>query len=355
MWGAGAPGWIRVRGRRVEAKVYAEHGPGAVVVEGLAPDAVNRLEVHHESSGARVELDVRTLAPPPGRLLAKVATVSDLHIGSRSFGLLHTMTEPLGVGGPHALVCARAALEEATAWGPDLLVVKGDLTNRGRREEWAQVNELLSGLGVPVLAAPGNHDTWSFRHEEPARAFGVADGRFADPLVSVDLPGVRVVLADSCVPGRAHGAVGRFQANLLDAAAEAAGPTLVGLHHPFDRRRPRYPPGVPAPEADAFLAALGKANGATLVTSGHTHRNRRRRHGPLTLTEVAAVKDHPGVWAGYAVHEGGVRQVVRRVADPAAMVWTEYCRWAVGGLWGAYSPGSLAARCFTLRWPRRTR
>ena len=71
---------------------------------------------------------------------------------------------------------------------------------------------------------------------------------------------------------------------------------------------------------------MGGANPATLVTTGHTHRHRRRRHGPVVVTEVGSVKDHPGTWAGYLVYEGGIVQTVRRIMDPTALAWTERTR-----------------------------
>ena len=69
------------------------------------------------------------------------------------------------------------------------------------------------------------------------------------------------------------------------------------------------------------------------------------------VTEVGSTKDHPGTWAGYAVHDGGIRQVVRRVAAPEAIRWTEATRRGYLGLWGGWSAWTLDARCFTHPWP----
>ena len=87
------------------------------------------------------------------------------------------------------------------------------------------------------------------------------------------------------------------------------------------------------------------------MTAGHSHRHRRRTHRSVTITEVGSPKDYPGTWAGYVVHEGGVRQVVRRVDRPDCIRWTEYTRRAALGLWGQWSPGRLDDRCFSLTWP----
>jgi len=62
------------------------------------------------------------------------------------------------------------------------------------------------------------------------------------------------------------------------------------------------------------------------------------------------------VWAGYAVHEGGLRQVVRRVAEPSCLAWSEPNRRSLLGLWGPWASGFLRWRCFSHTWsPAPTR
>jgi hypothetical protein len=90
-----------------------------------------------------------------------------------------------------------------------------------------------------------------------------------------------------------------------------------------------------------------------MMSSGHTHRHRRHHHGPIVVTETGSTKDYPGTWTGYAVHEGGIRQVTRRVTEPDAIAWTEHTRWAMAGWWGEWSPGPRSHRCFTHVWPAR--
>jgi hypothetical protein len=53
------------------------------------------------------------------------------------------------------------------------------------------------------------------------------------------------------------------------------------------------------------------------------------------------------------VHEGGIRQVTMRVADPEAIEWTERGRLVLGGVWGLWAPGWRSHRCFTHTWPER--
>ena len=62
------------------------------------------------------------------------------------------------------------------------------------------------------------------------------------------------------------------------------------------------------------------------------------------------MKDYPGVWAGYVVHDGGIVQTVRRVAEPSAMAWTEHSARAMGGIYRYWTPGRLDDRCFSLNW-----
>lgn len=358
VWGHLDAGPVRVRAG--DAVVDTEHpgGPGAVVVGALPPD--HDLDVVLERPGRVGELArrrVRTLPAPPGRQLCRIATVNDLHIGARGFGLLPRVSEPDAEGDRHPVRCARAAIAEALAWGADIVLVKGDLTEESTPEAWQVLSDLLTRVPVPVLVVPGNHDVGT-KARVPAQTGATEAGlRLVHGVVVRDLPGVRVIVADTAIPGMGHGRIAHVGDLVVRAAARAPGGVLLALHHhPMAHRLPTFwPPGIPGPEADRFLRRLAEANPATLVTTGHTHRHRRHRRRSLTVTEVGSTKDYPGVWAGYAVHEGGIRQVVRRVAAPDALSWTERTRRSVGGVWGLWSPGAVDDRCFTLAWPARGR
>jgi hypothetical protein len=179
----------------------------------------------------------------------------------------------------------------------------------------------------------------------------------ADPLHVADLPGIRVITVDSSRDARSTGSLAPVLGDLLDALAEADRPALVCVHHSFDRWPvpTKYPLGISWSESRTALGAIRRAKPDVVLTSGHTHRNRARRCGPLLLTEVASTKDYPGVWAGYAVYEGGIIQQVRRTTRPDAMRWTEYSRRALGGAWRWYAPGRLQDRCLTHLWPTTDR
>ncbi|MDX6661090.1 MAG: 3,5-cyclic-AMP phosphodiesterase [Solirubrobacteraceae bacterium] len=331
--------------------VIGDGGPAAHTIDGLP--AATALDIVVDGHRAAT---MRTLRPPAGRELCRFATVGDIHIGDGwTFGILPTVRDPGGAEDPPAPRALSAAVRELTAWGAQQLVVKGDVTHHGRAGEWHTAAEILTGTGLPVVATVGNHDVCA----------GAVDGRPAmhaagaelavEGIVVRDLPGVRLLVADVSRPRRHTGSYRHVRGAVLEAATAAEGAVVLAQHHQLMRLPVpnHWPPGVMAPESARFLRALAEANPATLLTTGHTHRYRARRVGPLLLTEVGSTKDHPGAWAGYVVHEGGIRQVVRRIEEPGVLRWTEATRQALFGIWGRWSPGRLGDRCRTHDWPAR--
>ena len=352
-WGGLPEGEVTFEAGGASVTVAGGRGPGAVVLEGLPPDT--SLELAMTAGGVRRRAGrFHTLAPPPGRLLCRFATVNDLHVGERRFGLVFRMTEE-GVDEPYPLRCARAALAEAVAWGAEAIVAKGDLTWTGQPWQFEAVGRLLAGLPVPAYALFGNHDV-SLKGVDGRPLLAAHGIEVPDQPWAVDLPGIRLVMAHSEVRGQSHGEIDDHRREqIVKLVGAAPGPVFLTMHHYLQRFRwPNiYPPGIPQPMAAGLLDAVMAANPATLVSSGHSHRHRRHHHGPLVLSEIGSTKDYPGAWAGYAVHEGGIRQVVRRVAEPSAIAWTERTRRAIGGVWGRWSPGLRSHRCYTLAWPSR--
>jgi 3',5'-cyclic-AMP phosphodiesterase len=361
-WVALAPGPVRVRVGDRSLVADSDGGPGGVVVEGLSPATRHRIAVESAPKGSRRigaesaprhwRFDVTTPGAPQGEELFRLATVSDIHIGLDHFGLSRRMRERTPTDPPHAYRCAAAALAEATAWGAQYIVVKGDLVERSRPEEWESADRLLAATGLPTAFVPGNHEV---KHDRPMDApspLPESGVEIVDHVVHHDLPGVRLVLVNCTIDGRGHGAVDHLVDDVTDAAAGTDLPVLVAMHqHPQRFELPWFwPPGIPGREGRRFIDAVGRANPRALVTSGHTHRNRAHRRGPVTHTEVGSTKDFPGVWGGYTVYEGGIAQTVRRTLAPQAMGWTEYTRRAVLGVWGRWSIGSLTDRCLVLNW-----
>lgn len=347
-WRDGRPGSVvRVGDGSI---VLGRTGPGAAAVGELRPATRYEVVVDGRRAGA-----FRTLAPPPGELLFRFATVSDTHIGERGFGMLPRFREDahLSERDAYPTRCLRAAVDEAAAWGAELLLAKGDLTWSGRPIQWETVAETLAAAPFPVHATLGNHDVVprAVDGRDVLSRHGVVAARTVDP---VDVPGLRIVLGHSADRGHRYGVVdGTQRDEIIRLVGEGSTPAFVTLHHYVNPLpvRSRYPRGIEHTEGDALIAGLAAVQPATFLSFGHSHRNRRKvRHG-LPLTEVGSTKDYPGVWAGYAVHEGGIRQVVRRVAEPSCLEWTERTSAVLGGFWGWWSPGRLRWRCFTWTWP----
>lgn len=341
--------------------VEVDGGPGSATISDLPAGTPLRLTATLPGPGNAVEvIETRTLDALDGPELCRVATISDLHLGTEVFGQQGTIREHPTPSVAHPERCARAALDEASAWGAERIVVKGDMTNYGQVPEWRTYRRLLDATSPPVDGLPGNHDRAftagrpGLSPEQAARTFGLS---MASPVTIRDHDGLRIILVDTTGDTRHIGhVVGRTEA-VFEAAAEVSGDraVLVALHHHLQPHvvSEGWPIGVPRQESRSFLEGLHGANPRTLVTSGHTHRHRRWEHAGITATQVGATKDYPGVWAGYVAHEGGLRQVVRRVARPDCLRWTDHTRRAALGTWRWAAPGRLSWRCFDLRWAER--
>ena len=345
---------LSVDGTDVAMDLEVPAGPGVVVLDGLPPGQMLTIRASGSSLNS-VVLSARTLDRLPGEELTRLATMNDLHLGARSFGHQGTIREHPVPRVFHPERCAAAAIADVAAWGADRLVVKGDITNKGQVEQWRSYATLVDAAPFPVDALPGNHDRGYWEQRPgllPDQATAVFGLSMALPVMIKDLPGLRLVLIDSTTAGRNRGHVATFMAEVVAAAREAdqSGSVLVALHHQVQPRRVAegWPFGVPFTEGRELLEQLGSVHPRVLVTSGHTHRHRRWDHAGVTATQVGSTKDFPGVWAGYVVHEGGIRQLVRRVGDPTCLAWTDQTRRAALGAWRWVSPGRLSSRCFNL-------
>ena len=374
-WVTLPPGVVRARaGSTVIDLGPAPPGRAGAADLGDLP-AATLLDVALERADGSVawHQPAHTLAPPPGRELFRFATISDMHLGEDRFGYRGTIVERPPVAEAYSVRATRGALGELKAWGAQLLVVKGDVTESGQPGQWDIFGALLRDLDRPALGTPGNHDgiedpePTGWRHAvgphrriEPTSAIAPREGLRRIGLGSTgrvqvrDEPGIRILLIDTTIAHRRDGQIAVATDDVVSAIAESDRPVWLGLHHqlmtfPFATY---LPVGIPHDEAVRFLDRAVHARSDLLISSGHTHRNRRRAHGPAVITEVGSPKDYPGVWAGYVVHEGGIRQVVRRVATPDVLTWTDRSAGAAHGLWGVWSPGRLDQRCFTHTWPR---
>lgn len=118
-----------------------------------------------------------------------IAHLSDFHTGSQYFV-------------PNLL---DRALVEVNDLHPDVVVVTGDLTNMGYRQEFREVREYLDRLKCEdVLVVPGNHDSRNVGYAHFERLFATRE-------TVIRKNGVTIVGVDSTEPDLDYGRIGRHR------------------------------------------------------------------------------------------------------------------------------------------------
>jgi 3',5'-cyclic-AMP phosphodiesterase len=205
--------------------------------------------------------------------------------------ILAQLSDP-HICGPGHLLFGRAdsaaALADAVArlndlvTPPDLVVVTGDLTDRGVPEEYAEFRRVMKPLASPYVVLPGNHD----RRRAMRAAF--PDLPRTGPLhYSVEHLPVQLICLDSLIEGSGKGALGAGQLHWLDLTLGAAPdrPTVVALHHPPFSTGITHVDAVGLTDADAFGAVIARHGQVERVIAGHVHRALQRRwFGTLAST-----------------------------------------------------------------------
>lgn len=339
---------------RVGEHELVTEGPHHVArFAGLEASTTYPVEVDgHPGGDPHLPATVRTLDAPPGRLLATLATVNDVHFGETQCGQVGgVMEEELGPvlraqpgETPYPEMMNRAAIAEISAADPDVVVVKGDLTNRGTEEEYSAFLDAYGALGSRMHHVRGNHDAMI------DASMAVRGAPFA-----LDVGGITLAVLDTVQPGTDRGQLTAAQVEWLDALAHSVtGAVFVfGHHHVWNLdadHRSRTYFGVNPDDSEALAAVVSRRENIVGYFAGHTHRHRVRRFAAargVPFVEIGCTKDYPGVWAEYRIHEGGYTQVVHRIAAPEALAWTERTRPMYGGLYRNYALGELTHRCFT--------
>jgi len=194
--------------------------------------------------------------------LVRIAQLSDLHLvppPGRLYGRVDTAA---------ALV---TALERLTGLEPrpDLLVISGDLVDRGTPEDYACLADLLARLPFPYHLMPGNHD----RREALMAAFpGQA---WARPRCHqrVQTGAGELLLLDTLVAGEEWGLVDESALAWLESACPARERALLFMHHP------PFLVGMPGMDAIACRGApaleawLQNHPQVEAVLCGHVHRH----------------------------------------------------------------------------------
>ena len=332
---------------RVGAREVTTTGPfHDARITGLDADTEYDLAVEGVAPDRWLPARVRTLVRPRGRLVATLATANDVHFGETECGRTgDPATDAIGPilrsapgDRPYPEEMNGAIVDEMSALAPDAVIVKGDLTDTGRPEEYEAFLGCFGRLGARMHHVRGNHDAM----RDPGLARQNAP-------YAVTLDGVTLAVLDTTVPGRVGGALGADQLAWLDDLAGATvDPVLVFAHHPALHHDPDY--GIRAEDHDALVEVLVRRENVAGYLAGHTHSNhvvRDPRARGIPCAEVACAKDYPGAWAEYRIYEGGYTQVMRRVAEPDARAWSERARHMIQDIYRDLVLGSVADRCFT--------
>lgn len=320
----------------------------AVVHDGFDVRVYDELEPETVYSFDGFEF--RTL-PQPGEHLCTFATVNDVHFGETECGIIEGLelgpiysSEPGEP--PYPETMNKGAIAEMLRADPAAVVVKGDLTAVGSREEYDWFLAHYRGaFGERLYHVRGNHDAYH------GQTFA------ADAPIEIVLPGVRLAVLDTVIPRETPGQVSTEQLQWLDELGERSDtPVLVFGHHhiwsPDSNVRPENYFGINPDDSERLVEVFVRRPALGGYFAGHTHRNRVRRvsaTAEVPWVEVACTKDFPGSWAEYRVFEGGILQIHRRISDPPALAWTEKTRDMYGGIYFDYAFGELSERCFVVR------
>jgi len=234
----------------------------------------------------------------PERPTHVIAHLSDTHLtsaGVRYNGVLDSDA---------ALARTVAVLREAVAGGRhlDAVVLSGDLTDTGDPEAYrrltAAVTSIAPGSTLPIFAI-GNHDVRTTFHRELLRR------NVTEAILQVHrLGGLRIITADSTIPGAGHGRL--TAAHLAELTSELATPapagTIVVLHH--------APVPAPSPLLSYFaleatsrraLSEVITGTDVRLILAGHHHLAQSAMLGsvPVAVAGSTTIRTDPLAPAGH--------------------------------------------------------
>ena len=365
-----------------EVRAVSEGPAGTrhVRIEGLAPARRYRIDVAVRGADpvARSPYfpeSFETHPAPPGGEVARFATLNDLHFGEPRFG--GVLTDDGEWGGEHAdWPCVREtegpvpywklmnddAVAEINAAGVDWSVIKGDIADMGKPEQFAAARECFAKFDRPWHAFLGNHDYYALLEGRTVDGYALLEQPPAPR--ALDLAGWRLVLVDTVRPKHHHGELDgerlAWLARTLEETRETGTPTLLFMHHhPVPpERADTYPNaiGIRPAHSIALFDLLGKHPQVRGVLIGHTHRNRVRRHraaGKTPFAEVGCTKDYPGGWAHYRLYEdGSFRQEIRRTSSERALAHSTRCAGFFQGSYRTFALGTVDQQSFWVEGSR---
>jgi 3',5'-cyclic AMP phosphodiesterase CpdA len=197
---------------------------------------------------------------------------------------------------------------------PDLVIVTGDLTDRGLPEEYAEFRRVIAPIADRTVVLPGNHDR---RDALRAALPDLIPGTPADGPLHYVVEGypIRLIALDSLIEGSGRGRLGPGQLAWLDRTLGDAPdrPTVVALHHPPFSTGIDHVDAVGLEDADALGTIVARHAQVERVIAGHVHRAMQRRwFGTLastapSTTHAVALDFRPGADALYIYETPGLQ------------------------------------------------
>jgi 3',5'-cyclic AMP phosphodiesterase CpdA len=179
-----------------------------------------------------------------------IAQISDVHCGSPHF--VPSLLE--------------RAIGEINELAPDMVIVSGDLTADGFREEYELAREYIDRLDCEhPIVIPGNHDSRNVGYVHFEELFGERRAEF-------HRDGVSIVAIDSTEPDVDHGTIGRGRYGWIEerfASTEAFLRIFVLHHHLLPVPGTGRERNVVHDAGDALECLI--RSGVQLVLSGHKH------------------------------------------------------------------------------------
>jgi len=153
-----------------------------------------------------------------------IAQISDLHIKPPGVKMRDRVDTALHL---ERAVQHILALDER----PDIVIATGDLVDRGKPEEYAQLRELLAPLPMPVHVVPGNHDSRDMLRAAFPEQERLLDTEFVQYVL--DNYPVRLIALDTWMPDVIHGELCDARLDWLQRKlGESDRPTILFMHHP---------------------------------------------------------------------------------------------------------------------------
>jgi alkaline phosphatase D len=208
-------------------------------------------------------------ASPNNKLVARIAFVSDTHVNLRT-------NEP----GINYMLRLDQAIAEISGAKVDLVLIAGDLTDGGTREQMALFKRKMAQLHAPVLFVAGNHDVGMVGDDTVKKSITPERVKlFSKELgpnwFAREKAGVRIVGVNSCLFGSGFKAEDdQWQFLEKELAKAGAKPTLLLEHYPLFIKtadEPRNSTWNVQPEPRKRLLALVEQGGVRTVLTGHLH------------------------------------------------------------------------------------